>query len=137
MCIGNSARSQMAEALLRKFSGDQFNVFSAGLDATVINPMTIQVLNEIGIDASRQYVKPLSLFAGKHTFDYLITVCANAEERCPLFFGAGIRLHWPFNDPGTVCSSDLQKLEAFRKIRDQIKYKILSWLDELGISHAN
>jgi Protein-tyrosine-phosphatase len=99
LCTGNSARSQMAEALLRKMAGDRFEVHSAGLDPSVIHPMTIQVLQEIGIDASGQYAKPLTNYLGKVHFSYLITVCSRAEERCPIFPGIGQRLHWPFEDP--------------------------------------
>ncbi|MBM3137803.1 MAG: arsenate reductase ArsC, partial [Chloroflexi bacterium] len=78
LCTGNSARSQMAEALLRKYGGDRFDVYSAGLEPSVINPFTVKVLNEAGIDASAQYSKPLTTFMGKRDFDYLITVCSSA-----------------------------------------------------------
>ena len=91
LCTGNSARSQMAEALLRKMAGDRFEVHSAGLDPSVIHPMTIQVLQEIGIDASGQYAKPLTTYLGKVHFSYLITVCSKAEQRCPIFPGIGFR----------------------------------------------
>jgi len=130
LCTGNSARSQMAEALLRKMAGDRFEVHSAGLDPSVIHPMTIQVLQEIGIDASGQYAKPLTNYLGKVHFSYLITVCSRAEERCPIFPGIGQRLHWPFEDPAAFEGSEQDKLEFFRQVRDQIEIRIRQWLFE-------
>ncbi|HSV85417.1 MAG TPA: arsenate reductase ArsC, partial [Levilinea sp.] len=102
LCTGNSARSQMGEAMLRKYAGSRFDILSAGLEPGVINPYTVRVLAEAGIDASAQYAKPLSNFVGKVHFDYLITVCSQAEEKCPIFPGMGIRLHWPFEDPAAL-----------------------------------
>jgi arsenate reductase len=122
----------MAEALLRKHAGDQFEIHSAGLEPTIIHPMTVQVLKEIGIDASQQYAKPLTKYLGKTLFSYLITVCSNAEERCPYFPGLSQRLHWPFEDPAAFDGSRDEKLEFFRKIRDQIEAKIIDWLNELS-----
>ena len=130
LCTGNSARSQMAEALLRRYGGQYFDVYSAGLEPTVINPYTIKVLDEIGIDSSQQYAKPLSKYAGKKDFDYLITVCGNADERCPVFPGVGTRLHWPFEDPAAFEGSDGEKTAKFREIRNQINEKITSWLKQ-------
>jgi len=130
LCTGNSARSQMAEALLRKHAGDLFEVHSAGLDPTPINPYTIKVLEEIGVDTSRHVAKPLSSYLGNTHFSYLITVCSNAEERCPIFPGMGQRLHWPFEDPALFVGDDESTTEEFRKIRGQIEEKILAWLDE-------
>ena len=99
LCTGNSARSQMAEALLRKYGGEKFEVHSAGLEPSVINPFAVKVLNEIGVDTKGQYSKPLSIYIGKKEFDYLITVCSDADEKCPVFPGMGKRMHWPFEDP--------------------------------------
>lgn len=130
LCTGNSARSQMAEALLRKMAGDRFEVHSAGLDPSVIHPMTIQVLQEIGIDASGQYAKPLTTYLGKVHFSYLITVCSKAEQRCPIFPGIGQRQHWPFDDPAAFEGSEHDKLEFFRQVRDQIEIRIRQWLFE-------
>lgn len=130
LCTGNSARSQMAEALLRKYAGDKYEVHSAGLEPTVIHPMTIKVLNEIGIDASQQYAKPLTKYLGKTHFSYLITVCSKAEERCPFFPGLSQRLHWPFDDPADFKGSEEEKLAFFRTIRDQIDAKIQDWLSQ-------
>ena len=122
----------MAEALLRKHAGDQFEIHSAGLEPTIIHPMTVQVLKEIGIDTSQQYAKPLTKYLGKTYFSYLITVCSNAEERCPYFPGLSQRLHWPFDDPAAFDGSMDEKLDFFRKIRDQIEAKVIDWLNELS-----
>ena len=131
LCTGNSARSQMAEAFLCKYGGDQFEVHSAGLDPTVINPYTVKVLEEIGIDTSDQYAKSLETYLGKVHFSYLITVCSNAEERCPIFPGMGTRIHWPFEDPAAFQGTDEEKTEKFREIRNQIEEKIKDWIAEL------
>ena len=134
LCTGNSARSQMAEALLRKMAGNHFEVHSAGLEPTVIHPMTVKVLEEIGIDTSEQYAKPLTTYLGKTHFSYLITVCSKAEERCPFFPGMGQRLHWPFDDPADFDGSDKERLDFFRTIRDQIQARIQQWLSEQNIN---
>ena len=128
LCTGNSARSQMAEAILRNAAPNQFEVFSAGLEPGAINPLTIQVLKEIGLDASKQVAKGLDTFMGKVSFDYLIIVCSNAEERCPFFPGMGQRLHWPFDDPAAFSGSDEDKDAKFQEIRDQISERIFAWL---------
>ena len=130
LCTGNSARSQMAEALLRKLAGDRYEVHSAGLEPTVIHPLTVKVLEEIGIDTSKQYAKPLTDFIEKAQFDYLITVCSNAEERCPFFPGVGQRLHWPFEDPAAFEGGKEEKMAFFRSIRDHIQAKVQHWLSE-------
>jgi arsenate reductase len=120
----------MAEAMLRKHGGDRFEVFSAGLEPSVINPFTVKVLNEAGIDTSGQYSKLLTTYIGKMDFDYLITVCSNADEKCPYFPGMGKRLHWPFEDPAAVVGSEVEKTTKFREIRDLIESKVKSWLKE-------
>jgi arsenate reductase (thioredoxin) len=137
LCTGNSARSQMAEAILKKYAGDQFEIHSAGLEPTEINPYTLKVLNEAGFDTTDQYAKPLSKYLGNTHFSYLITVCSKAEARCPIFPGMGKRIHWPIEDPADFVGNDLEKLEKFREIRDQIKEKVLAWLDELSISFTS
>jgi arsenate reductase (thioredoxin) len=131
LCTANSARSQMAEVLLRKHAGARFEVYSAGTEPGEIDPLTIRVLNEIGIDASGLWAKSVELFRGKMHFDYVITVCSNAEARCPVFPTAAIRLHWPFNDPDTASGSEEQRLAKFRAVRDQIEKRILAWLKEV------
>jgi arsenate reductase len=124
----------MGEALLRKMAGNHFEVHSAGLEPTVIHPMTVKVLEEIGIDASKQYAKPLTTYLGNTHFSYLITVCSKAEERCPVFPGMGQRIHWPFDDPAAFEGSDEEKLAFFRSVRDQIQARIKQWLAELDIT---
>ena len=134
LCTQNSARSQMAEAFLRAYAGDHFEVFSAGLEPTQINPLSIKVMNEKGISMEGQYSKPLSTFLGKLHFSYLITVCDRAEARCPIFPGMGTRLAWPFEDPTEIQENEQKQLEKFRQIRDAIEVKIKSWLAELNLA---
>ena len=129
LCTGNSCRSQMAEALLRKYAGDRFDVYSAGLEPKPIHPMTVQVMDEIGLDISGQASKTLSQYAGKVHFGYLITVCSNAEEKCPIFPGMGIRLHWPFEDPASFEGSQDEKLVKFREVRELIDQQVQYWLE--------
>jgi len=133
LCTGNSARSQMAEALLRKYAGDHFEVYSAGLEPKGLNPYTVKVLEEIGVDTSQHYSKTLDTFMGKVHFGYLITVCSNAEENCPIFPGMGMRMHWPFEDPAAFVGSEEETLQKFREIRDQIDTRVREWLKEMNI----
>jgi len=128
LCTGNSARSQMAEAFLRKHGGDRFEAHSAGLEPKGINPYTRRALAEVGIDMAGHSSKDLSVYLGKVHFGYLITVCGNAEERCPVFPGVGVRLHWPFEDPAAAEGSDEEVMAKFREVRDQIEARILAWL---------
>jgi len=136
LCTGNSARSQMAEAFLREYASDRFEVFSAGLEPKDIHPLAIQVMKEKGISMEGQYSKPLSIFMGKANFDWLITVCDNADKKCPFFPGMGSRLHWPFEDPAKFVGPEQEKLEKFRSIRDAIEIKIKEWLDEFDLLHS-
>lgn len=131
LCSHNSARSQMAEAFLKHYAGDQFEVFSAGLEPGVVNPYTIQVMEEIGIDMRNHFSKGLDQFLGKIHFGYLISVCDDAEQKCPIFPGMGIRLHWSFEDPSSFIGTDSEKLEKFRQVRDQIEIRIKQWLIEI------
>jgi len=130
LCTGNSCRSQMAEAWLRTFGGDPFEVFSAGLEPHGVNPYTIAVMDEVGYDMSDHRSKHIDDFIGKVDFDYLITVCGNADERCPVFPGMGTRLHWPFEDPAAYQGPEEQKIALFRQVREEIREKIKVWLDE-------
>ena len=130
LCTGNSARSQMAEALLRQHGGDRFEAYSAGLEPQEIHPYTRLVLAEVGIDMAGQYAKDLSLFMGRMHFGYLITVCDRAEQRCPLFPGMGVRLHWPFEDPASAAGSAEAKLAVFRRVRTQIESRVIAWLQD-------
>jgi len=128
LCTGNSARSQMAEAFLRKHGADRFEAYSAGLEPKEIHPLTRQVLAERGIDMADQYAKDLGEYMGRVHFGYLITVCDRAEQRCPIFPGMGLRLHWPFEDPAGVAGSEEEKLAVFRRVRDEIEARVLDWL---------
>jgi arsenate reductase len=130
LCTGNSCRSQIAEAWLRELGGDAFEVYSAGLEPHGVNPYTTIVMEETGYDMRDHRSKHLYEYMGKINFDYLITVCGNADERCPFFPGMGTRIHWPFEDPAAFEGPEEEKLAFFRKIRDQIKAKILAWLDD-------
>lgn len=128
LCTGNSARSQMAEALLREAAGERFEAYSAGLEPKGVHPLTIQVLQELGIETTPLRSKSLNEYIGKMSFDALITLCSDAEERCPFFPGSGERLHWPFDDPAAVSGSAEEKLAAFRRVRDQILAAIQGWV---------
>ena len=123
LCTHNSARSQMAEGLLRGLAGDRFEVFSAGTEVTHVRPQAIKVMKELGIDISGQESKTLERYLGE-PFDYVITVCDDANEACPFFPGARRRLHWSFEDPAAAEGSEEQRLGVFRKVRDQIKGRI-------------
>ncbi len=136
LCTGNSARSIMAEALLRYYAPDRFEVYSAGLVPKGINPYTIRVMNEIGLDVSGGRSKDVMEFLGKVQVGYAITVCSNAEERCPIFPFSTQRLHWPFEDPAAFEGSDDEKLAKFREVRDLIDERIRAWLAEQKIQLA-
>ena len=136
LCTGNSARSQMAEGLLRHYAGDHFEVYSAGIEPKGINPYTLRAMDEIGIDIHGQQSKSVSTYLGRTIFSYVITVCSNAEANCPIFPGYTIRMHWPFDDPAAATGSDGEKLAKFRQVRDQIAARIQEWLVELGVSPA-
>lgn len=128
LCTGNSARSQMAEAWLREYAGERFEVYSAGLEPTVIHPLTIQVMQEAGVDMSAHYSKSLGDFLGRLHFGYLITVCGKAEEKCPIFPGMGVRLHWLFEDPAAFVGTEEQKLTVFRQVGDAIEAQVKIWI---------
>ena len=127
VCTGNSARSQMAEGFMRKYLGDEFDIASAGLDPKPLNPLAVQVMSEVGVDISQQYSKDLKRFLGQF-FSYLITVCSDAEARCPIFPGVIYRLFWPFEDPAAVEGSEEERLAKFREVRDLIEAKIRDWI---------
>jgi arsenate reductase len=123
LCTGNSARSQMAEGLLRYLAGDRFDVESAGVAPTQVRPEAIEVMREIGIDISKQRSKSVDEFAGEE-FDYVITVCDNAKEQCPVFPGKTKRIHWSFEDPAAIAGEWDHRLDAFRKVRDEIETRL-------------
>jgi arsenate reductase len=122
----------MAEALLRKHGGKDFEVYSAGLEPVGVNPFAVRAMEELDVDMDGQYSKSLTEYLGKMHFGYVITVCSNADEKCPAVFpGMGKRLHWPFEDPAALKGSDEEKLSLFRKIRDQIEKQIKAWLSSV------
>jgi len=120
LCTGNSARSQMAEGLLRHDAGDRFDVESAGTTASFVRPEAVAAMKEVGIDIAGQRSKNVSEFEGQK-FDYLITVCDNAREACPVFFGAAEKLHRSFEDPAAVEGSGEQRMAVFRRVRDELQ----------------
>ena len=119
LCTGNSARSQMAEGILRSIAGDRFEVESAGVAPSEVRPEAIEAMNEIGIDINSHRSKSVDEFTNDE-FDYIITVCDNARESCPVFPGRAEQIHWSFDDPAAVEGSDQERLDSFRKIRDEI-----------------
>jgi len=123
VCTHNSARSQMAEALLRHFSRGRFEVYSAGTEATAVRPLAIRAMGEFAIDISTQESKTLDRFVDER-FDYVITVCDRANESCPVFPNAEHRLHWSIPDPSTATGSDAEQLAVYRRVRDQILRRI-------------
>ena len=132
ICTCNTARSQMAEAFLENYAGDRYEAFSAGLGPGVINPLMVAVMEEKGISMKGRYSKGVEGFLG-NVFDFVITVCSNAEVACPVFPGSSTRLHWPFDDPAAATGSEGEKLAKFREIRDQIDEKIREWLEDRRI----
>jgi arsenate reductase len=133
LCTHNRARSQIAEAFLRKYASDHFNVFSAGFESQDIHPLTYKVMEEVGIDLNGHFSKELKEFLGKQHFGIIVTVCKRAEERCPTIPGVGTRLFWDLEDPSSFKGSEEEKLEKFRDIRDQIEEKIQQFLRDRKI----
>jgi len=127
LCTGNSCRSQMAEGFLRHMAGDKFEVFSAGVKPTTVNPLAIKVMAEVGVDISKYRSKSAMEFSGQN-FDYVITVCDNAKQTCPIFPGKYEKIHWSLEDPACAQGTEEEKLMVFRKIRNQIKDNILRFL---------
>ncbi len=123
ICTHNSARSQMAEGLLRNLAEDRFDVFSAGTEATQIRPLAIKAMRELGIDISRQQSKMLDRYLNE-PFDMVITVCDTAAETCPIFPGAVQRRRWSFEDPSKATGSEAEQLAVYRRIRDEIRFRI-------------
>lgn len=127
LCTHNSARSQMAEGLLRNMAGDRFDVFSAGTERTYVQPLAIDAMREVGIDITSQTSKTLDEFEGQ-TFDYVITVCDRANESCPILPGTTERIHWSFEDPTAATGTDEQRLRAFRTVRDALQQRLRIFL---------
>ncbi|HEY6230255.1 MAG TPA: arsenate reductase ArsC [Pyrinomonadaceae bacterium] len=123
LCTGNSARSQMAEGLLRHYGGDNFSVESAGIEPSFVRPEAIEAMRELGIDISAQRSKSIDEFSGQ-SFDYVITVCDNANQNCPAFPEATQRIHWSIPDPAAVQGDNETRLEAFRAARDELRKRL-------------
>ena len=137
LCTHNSARSQMAEGLLRHRAVDRFEVHSAGLEPTEVHPLAIAALAEMGIDISGQRSKSSKQYLGHMSFEHLIIVCARAEEQCPRIFPGVAHIHsWPFDDPAAEEGSAEACLAAFRAVRDQIDERLTVWLHELDAAAA-
>jgi arsenate reductase (thioredoxin) len=135
LCTGNSARSQMAEAFLRKYGGDQFEAYSAGLEPKGLNPLTIKAMDEVGIDVSGQQSKGVEVYLAKMHLQYVITVCDDADQNCPTIWLGNInRLHWSFEDPAKFEGTEEEKLAKFREVRDKIENKIKEWVTEQAIA---
>ena len=127
LCTHNSARSQMAEGLLRTLGNNQFESFSAGTEATHVRPLAIKAMAELGIDISQQRSKVLTEYL-QQPFDYVITVCDQANEICPVFSGAAHRLHWSFPDPSRAEGDEAAQLAAYRAVRDAIAERLRQWM---------
>jgi arsenate reductase len=123
LCTHNSARSQMAEGLLRRLAGNRFEVHSAGTEATHVRPLAIRAMDEIGVDISSQESKTLDRYLVE-PFDFVITVCDDANEACPFFPGVRNRLHWSFEDPSRAEGSEEERLAVFRSVRDRIRDRV-------------
>jgi arsenate reductase len=129
LCTHNSARSQMAEGLLRALAPDRFEVASAGTEATRVHPLAIRVMDELGIDLRGHRSKTVETLLGE-PWDVVITVCDSANERCPVFPGPTTRLHWSFEDPSAATGSEDERLAVFRRVRDAIDARLRGWIAE-------
>ena len=127
LCTHNSCRSQMAEGLINHFLGDRYQAFSAGTEATRVNPLAARVMAEIGIDLAKHRSKTMDEFVSE-TFDYVITLCGDANEKCPLFFGGVQRVHLGFDDPSRLPGSDDEVLPEYRRVRDEIRKQLTDFL---------
>ncbi len=127
LCTGNSARSQMAEGLLRHLAGERLEVFSAGTQPSVVNPLAVRAMAERGLDIGGHRSKHLSEFQAE-PFDYVITVCDRAAESCPVFLGPAVRLHWSFPDPASAEGTEAERLAAFVAVREAIEARLRAWV---------
>jgi arsenate reductase len=127
LCTHNSARSQMAEALLRHLGGERFDVASAGTEATRVHPLAIRAMADVGIDIGQARSKHLNEYLGQD-FDYVITVCDSANESCPIFPGDPQRIHWSFPDPSAADGSDDERFRAFERVRNEITMRLRTWI---------
>ena len=126
LCTANSSRSQMAEGIVNNLFGDKIAAFSAGTQASFVNPMAIEVMKEIGIDISKHRSKNLSEFDGQ-SFDYVITLCGNANETCPLYIGGTKKTHIGFDDPAKATGTRNEIMSDFRRVREEIKEKLTAF----------
>ena len=131
VCTHNSARSQMAEGWLRHLAGDRFEAYSAGTEATAVRPLATRAMAEVGIDISGQRSKTVEEYL-RQPFDFVITVCDQAAEACPVFPGAGKRLHWSLRDPSRATGSEDEQLDVYRQVRDAIRERIITELIPQG-----
>jgi len=127
LCTHNSARSQMAEGWVRALADDRFEVASAGTEATRLHPLAIRAMAEVGVDIAGHGSKTLDRYSGV-AWDWVITVCDDANERCPVFPGRARRLHWSFDDPSRATGADDERLRVFRRVRDEIATRIREWM---------
>ena len=127
LCTHNSARSQMAEALLREFGGGRFETFSAGTVATHVHPLAVQAMAAVGIDIAGAHSKHLNEYLGQD-FDYVITVCDSANESCPVFPGDPERIHWSFQDPSATEGTEQERLRVFERVRNEITMRLRTWI---------
>jgi arsenate reductase (thioredoxin) len=131
LCTGNSARSQMAEGILRRDAGDRFEVFSAGTQPSKVRPEAIAVMKELGIDISCHRSKGVDEFTGQR-FDYVLTVCDDARESCPIFPGKTVTIHESFEDPAALQGSEEARLAVFRRVRDQLRQYLGTFPDVIA-----
>jgi arsenate reductase len=129
LCTHNSCRSQMAEGIVNHILGDRFQAFSAGTEKTRVNPLAIKILAEIGVDISNHYSKTLDEFSGEK-FDHVISLCGSANEQCPIFFGGVKRVHIGFDDPSRTTGTEEEVLADFRRVRDEIRERLVAYLLE-------
>lgn len=136
LCTGNSARSQMAEGLLRQIAGDRFEVMSAGLEPKdEVHPLAVEVMREIGIDIGAQKPKTVDVFLGRVPVHYLIVVCNRAQATCPRIWPGlmdGNRYYWPVDDPAEAAGSVEERLAVFRAVRDELQQKLIAWADQVA-----
>lgn len=139
VCVHNSARSQMAEAFLKRIAGDRLQVESAGFQPAPINPLVVEVMGEIGIDLSgKKAQKVFDLYKDGRLFSYVITVCdETAAEKCPTFPGLGTRLHWSFEDPAGFTGTWEERLERTRRVREAIRSRVVAWYNDTFPSAGN
>lgn len=138
LCEHNSARSQMAEAFFKQLAEDRFEVESAGIEPGTINPLAVEVMKEVGIDISGKVPQSVfDLYRQGKLYSYVITVCDEASEKCPMFPGITERLHWPFDDPSRFEGSWDERQAKTRAVRDQILHTIEQWLDKMDKESEN